>query len=141
MENKENNNYILGIIGGIIGGFIAAIPWIIAYVYMDMLLSLLALLIALGVLKGYQLLKGKMTKKVPIFIIVISLLVVIVTTLVIIPALLINQEGVPVTIDSFKLLYGYKPFADAIMRDLLISIIFTVLGISGTVANLRRSIQ
>ena len=56
---NENKSYIKGILGGVIGGIIATIPWILMYVYGEMILSLLAILIAMGVLKGYQLFKGK----------------------------------------------------------------------------------
>ena len=68
---NKNESYISGIIGGLIGGLIASIPWILMYVYGNMILSLLAIVIAIGVLKGYQLFKGKVDNKLPIIIIII----------------------------------------------------------------------
>ena len=84
---KEKRGYIRGILGGLIGGFIASVPWILMYVYGNMILSLLAIIIAIGVLKGYQICKGKIDNKLPVIIIVISLLCVTVSTLLIIPFL------------------------------------------------------
>lgn len=139
MENKKN--YILGFIGGLLGGFIATIPWILMYVYGNMILSLLAIVIALGVLKGYQLFKGKVDSKLPVIIIVISIICVTVSTLIIIPLLLINKEDQIVSIDNLKILYDYQPFVDAIIKDYIISLIFTFLGISGVVANVRKQIS
>lgn len=139
MENQKN--YILGFIGGLLGGFIATIPWILMYVYGNMILSLLAIVIALGVLKGYQLFKGKVDSKLPVIIIVISIICVTVSTLIIIPLLLINKEGQVVSIDNLKILYDYQPFVDAIIKDYIISLIFTFLGISGVVANVRKQIS
>ena len=72
------------------------------YVYGNMILSLLAIIIALGVLKGYQLFKGKVDDKLPVIIIVISIICVTVSTLIIIPLLLIAKEGEVVSIDNLK---------------------------------------
>ncbi len=138
---NENKNYITGIIGGIIGGFIATIPWILMYVYGNMILSLLAILIAMGVLKGYQLCKGKIDKKLPIIIIVTSLLCVTISTLLIIPILLLIKEGQTGSIENLKVLYNYEPFMQAIIKDYAISVLFTILGISGVVSNVKKQIN
>jgi len=138
---KEKNNYIFGFIGGLLGGFIATIPWILMYVYGNMILSLLAIIIALGVLKGYQLLKGKVDSKLPVIIITISIICVTVSTLIIIPLLLIAKEGQVVSIDNLKVLYDYQPFVNAIIKDYIISLLFTLLGISGVVSNVRKQIS
>ena len=138
---NENKNYITGILGGIIGGFIATIPWILMYVYGEMILSLLAILIAMGVLKGYQLFKGKVDKKLPIIIIVISIICVTISTLLIIPLLLLVKEGQSSSIENLQMLYEYEPFMTAIIKDYAISVLFTALGISGVVSNVKKQIN
>lgn len=138
-ENK--NNYLLGILGALIGGFVASIPWILMYVYGEMILSLLAIIIAIGALKGYQIFKGKIDNKLPIIISVISIIVIIVATLIIIPLLLLNQNGLDVTYSNFNALYSYGEFKSAIFKDLLISIVFTILGISGVIANIKKQLR
>ena len=138
---NENKNYVTGILGGLIGGFIATIPWILMYVYGNMILSLLAIIIAIGVLKGYQLCKGKVDKKLPIIIIVISLICVTISTLLIIPILLLIKEGQAGSIENLQTLYNYEPFMQAIMKDYAISVVFTFLGISGVVSNVKKQIN
>ncbi len=148
-DKKEQNDviqngskhYLLGTLGALVGAIVAAIPWVLMYVYGNMILSALAILIAIGALIGYQIFKGTIDKKLPIIISVISLLVVIVATLAVIPMLIILQEGYAPTIANFELLYSNSEFSSAIIHDLIISIAFTVLGISGVVANINRQIK
>lgn len=134
-------HFVLGTFGALIGAFVAAIPWILMYVYGNMILSALAILIAIGALKGYQIFKGSIDKKLPVIISIISLLVVIITTLLIIPMLLIVKDGYEPSIANLKLLYDSTDFTAAIIHDLVISIIFTILGISGVVANVNKQIK
>lgn len=140
MEEK-NKNYILGIIGGLIGGIIATIPWILVYVYGNMIFSLLAIIIALGVLKGYQLFKGRVDDKLPMIIVIISFICITISTFIIIPVLLMSKENIIINMDNFKSLYDYSPFISAVIRDYAISLIFTFLGISGVVKNVRKQID
>lgn len=137
---EENKSYITGIIGSLIGGLVASIPWILMYVYGEMILSLLAIIIAMGALKGYQLLKGKIDGKLPIIIIVVSIVCVTISTLLIIPCLLMAKEGIEINFDNLELLYEYDEFASAIMKDYLISLLFTFLGISGVVKSVKKQI-
>lgn len=138
---SDSKHYALGTLGALIGAFVATIPWILMYVYGNMILSALAIIIAIGALKGYQILKGPIDKKLPIVISITSLLTVVLATLVIIPVLLLIQEGYPATIDNLKVLYAYDEFLAGIMQDLIVSVVFTVLGISGVVANVNRKIK
>lgn len=137
----ENKNYIMGIIGALVGGLIASLPWIICYVYLEMLWSLLALPIAWGTLKGYQLLKGKEDKKLPIIISIISIVVITLVTLVIIPLLLLAQEGLSSNLDNLRLLYDYSNFRSAIIKDYIFSLLFTILGISGVISSVKNQVE
>lgn len=137
---KEKGNYISGIIGALFGSLVASIPWILMYVYGGMILSLLAIIIALGALKGYQLFKGKVDGKLPIIIIISSVIAVTVSTLLIIPLLLLAKEGLDVTIANLQNLYTYDKFCDALIKDYVISLLFTFLGIGGIVANIKKQI-
>lgn len=111
------------------------------YVYGNMILSALAIIIAIGALKGYQIFKGTIDKKLPIIISVTSLVVIITVTLAIIPMLLLIKDGYLPTISNFKLLYSYEEFYSAIIHDLIFSIVFTILGISGVVSNVNKKIK
>lgn len=134
-------SYIKGIIGALLGGIIATIPWVLAYVYLDMILSILAIIVAIFALKGYQLFKGKVSKYLPIIITVIALISITVATFIAIPCLLILEENLPVTLANFKLLYSNSGFITALIGDYAISILFTILGISGVVTTLKNQIK
>lgn len=138
---NENKNYFTGILGALIGGFIASIPWILTYVYANMILSLLAVIIAMGALKGYQMLNGKVDKSLPFIIAIVSLICVTISTLIIIPALLIAKEGGAICMENMQLLYSSKEFVGAIMADYAVSVLFTFLGISGVIANIKQQLK
>lgn len=143
MENekiKKQGSYFTGILGAIIGGSIATIPWVLAYLYGNVMLSLLAVLIAAGELFGYKTFKGKMDKKVPIIIIILAILIVTIVTLLVIPAMLIAKENLTVNINSLKNVYAYNQFSSAIIRDYIISVIFTILGASVITGKIRKDI-
>lgn len=131
---------ILGIIGSLIGGLIASLPWVLMYVYGEMIWSMLAIIIAIGALKGYQIFKGPNDKGLPWIIGIVTLVSVVISTLVFIPFLSMAKEGLEVSMFNFRLLYRYEPFVEAITKDLIWSIFFAILGISGIVGNLKRQI-
>lgn len=138
---EKNEHYIGGIIGSLIGGLIATVPWILMYVYGEMMLSILAIFIAMGALKGYQLGKGKITTKLPIIIIVVSLISVTLATLVIIPLALLAINDARVTMENLNLLYSSSEFTSALMRDYIISVAFTILGISGVISTIKNQLK
>lgn len=127
MEKKTN--FILGIVGALAGALIGTIPWILMYVYANMIYAVLAIIVAICALKGYELMKGKVDKKLPYIIGIVSFLAITIATLVIIPSLLMIKEGITFSIANLKILYQNEEFFRAIMGDYAISIIFTILGI------------
>ena len=128
LKKVNNVNYITGVIGAIVGGFIGAVPWILAYIYGNMMIAILAIFIAGGAYFGYKLCKGKVTKKLPIIIMLISIIIVAITSLLIIPIILIHTEGLNVSIDTIKYLYQNSEFEAGIIRDTVIAVVFTVIG-------------
>ena len=140
-ETSSKGIYLTGILGAIVGGAIATIPWVLVYIYGGMMSSILAALIAAGELYGYKIAKGKITKKLPIILMVIALIIVTVTTLVIIPTLLIAKEGIAVNLTNISRLYENGEFATAMMKDFIISVIFTILGASIVTANIKKQLE
>ena len=128
LQKISNVNYITGIIGAVIGGFIGAVPWILAYIYGNMMIAILAIFIAGGAYYGYKLCKGKVTKKLPIIIMLISIIIVAITSLLIIPIILIHTEGLNVSVNTIKYLYQNSEFEAGIIRDTIIAVVFTVIG-------------
>lgn len=134
-------NRFLGFIGALIGGFIFTIPWILVYVYGNMLFSVLATFIAYGALLGYKKLGGKVDKKAPLIIVFVSLIVIIVTTLIIIPLCLLYKEGYVVNLHNLEVIYNISKFRNGIIHDLIISVLFTFLGISGVISKLKQEVN
>ncbi len=134
---KEKNNYFLGILGALIGGLIFTIPWILVYVYGNMILSLLALVVAFGAYKFYKLFKGKVTKRTPLIIGIVSILCISLATLVIIPVLLVYQKGFGFHMEILEMLYKNSEFMGALLQEYIVSVLFTVLGISGIIRTIQ----
>ena len=141
-ENKKaSGSYVTGIIGAIIGGTIGAVPWIIAYIYGNMMIALLAILIAGGAYYGYKICKGKITKKVTIIITIISIIIVALVTLLIIPVILIHTEGMNTNMATIQYLYQDEEFTSGIIRDTLIAIVFTAVGVAVVNSSIKKDLE
>lgn len=132
------NNYLSGIIGALIGGVLCSLPWVLIYIYGGWILSILAALVAFGAFKGYKLFGGNLTKNTWLIIAISSVIAMTVATFVIIPFWLIAKEGYGFSVFHFKFLYTSGEFVAAIITDYIISLLFTILGISGVVANIKK---
>lgn len=135
----KNKNYI-ALLGAVLGGLVASIPWILMYLFGNMILSPLATLIAVGAIFGYKLFKGEYFKQLPIFISVISIIIVTLDNLVVIPLIELKQGGYIVSFSNLAILYTIDSFKTAIIKDYVISLIFTILGISGVIKNLKNQV-
>ena len=142
-ELKKVNklNYITGILGAIVGGFIGAVPWILAYIYGNMMIAVLAIFIAGGAYYGYKLCKGKVTKNLPIIIMLISIIIVAITSLLIIPVILLHTEGLNVNTETIKYLYQDSEFTAAILKDTIIAVVFTIIGGGVITANIKKELE
>ncbi len=138
---KKENGYLVGILGSLLGGLIATLPWILLYVYAEMMYSYLALLIAVGALKGYELCRGKIDKKLPFIIGIVSVFSITVATLVIIPNLLLVQEAGATSLRAFKALYSYDAFKEAMIHDYIFSLLFTFIGAGGVIMSIRQQVK
>ncbi len=63
---------IKGILGAFIGPILFSLPWVLVYVYGGYMLSLLAFIIGTAALLFYKLFGGKVDKKTPAIILIIS---------------------------------------------------------------------
>ncbi len=133
-------NKLKGILGALIGGIIGVIPWILVYVYGEYMFSLLAIFIGVGASYGYKKLGGVLDKKTPIIVGILSIIVVSLATLLVIPCMLIVKEGYSLNSYTFELLYKNNDFKDAIIHDLFISIVFTIIGIIPVINDLKKEV-
>ena len=134
----KQENYFSGILGGLLGGIIASVPWILMYLFGNMMFSALAIIIAMGALQGYKLCKGKMDSKLPMIITILSLISITIATLLIIPLALLAKNGYEASFGNLEWLYQNNEFTGALMKDYFISVVFTLLGISGVTSQLKK---
>lgn len=135
---KNSKGYLFGIIGGLLGGLLASIPWILMYIYGNMMFSALAIFIGMGSFYGYKWLKGTMNEKLPLIVTILSIVSVSVATLIIIPLLLLEKNGIEASFENLEWLYQNSEFVSAMLRDYIISVVFTFLGIHGVTTQLRK---
>ncbi len=132
-------NTFLGIIGSIIGALIGVIPWVLMYVYGGWILSVLALPIAFLSYKGYTLLKGEVTDKTWILIVIMSILSISLATFIGVPLLLNLKNGSGISLNNLFSLYQSEIFLKSLIGDYILSLVFTILGISGLVGNIKNN--
>lgn len=132
------NKKVLSIIGAFIGGLIFSIPWVLVYVFGNYIMSILAFLIATGAYIFYKKFGGEVTKKTSITIGVISLVIVTFLVFIVLPLALMVSEGHGFNFAYLGVLYSDSEFVSAIISDYVVSVIFTLLGISGVVASINK---
>lgn len=141
MKIKMEKSYFMGIVGALLGGVVATIPWILLYIYGNMMLSILAFVIGYGALYGYKLFHGIVDKNTSWIITIVSLISVTVATLVVIPLWILHNQGYVISFENLSNLYTMSAFKSAILRDFVISIVFTLLGISGVISKIKQEVS
>lgn len=141
MGIKMEKSYFMGIIGALLGAFVATIPWILLYIYGNMMLSILAFVIGYGALYGYKLFHGVVDKNTSCIITIVSLISVTIATLVVIPLWILHNNGYVISFENLSNLYTMSAFKSAILRDFVISIVFTLLGISGVISKIKQEVS
>ena len=136
---QKDNGYLIGILGAILGGAVCTIPWILVYLYGNSITAAFAAIIAAGAFYGFKLFKGKIDKKLPIIIMIISIILVSVAILVVIPLFLLHRDGFKVSLEGLN--YVYSSYANALLQDFIISLIFTILGARAITTNIKNQIQ
>ena len=106
-----------------------------------MMLSILAFVIGYGALYGYKLFHGIVDKNTSWIITIVSLISVTVATLVVIPLWILHNQGYVISFENLSNLYTMSAFKSAILRDFVISIVFTLLGISGVISKIKQEVS
>ena len=127
MDKKK----ILGGVLGIILGFVFSIPWILCYIHLEMIVSYLALIIGFGILLGYKMVNKKVyrTNKFVIYLFVTAILIIVVDTLIVIPVISLLRENLNISIELLMYLYSNKEVFSGVIGDLVISVLFTIIGV------------
>lgn len=129
-----------GIIGAIIGAIIGSLPWLFVYVYGNYIISLLAVFVAVCANFLYRKFGGEVNKRLPMTLSIISVLTIAVMTFLVVPCLLIKKEGYSLNSYTLGLLYSNGEFMGALIHDLIVSIIFAILGIIPTINNVKKEV-
>ena len=132
----ETKRYLLACLGGFVGGLIASLPWLTLYTMGGLIVAVLAFLIAPGVNYGYRKLKGRVNRKLPTTIIVISVIVLAVIDLLILPAYFSKTLNLNII---FNLVFT-KAYWQIMLRELIISTVFAVADIFKVVNDIKYEI-
>ena len=139
---KKEKKYFLGIIGGLILGLLFCALTVSAYIYTDFV-ALLGMLVFLGLFEywGYKLLRGKVDKKLPWIIAILSLVNVIIMAFIFIPIVLLLKSNIQIRFNEIGGLYSKSSISLNILQDFLLSLVFALFGsyILGTV--LKRKVM
>lgn len=128
---------VFSILGSIIGAILFSIPWIFSYVYLNYMVVVLASLIGFGALWFYKLFKGEVNKNTVYVIITASFIAITLSTFVIIPLMLMAKENIIISFANFKNIYSLDNFLSSLIGDYIISLLFTILGISGIIRSIK----
>ncbi len=128
---------VFSILGSIIGAILFSIPWIFSYVYLNYMVVVLASLIGFGALWFYKLFKGEVNKNTVYVIIIASFIAITLSTFVIIPLMLMAKENIIISFANFKNIYSLDNFLSSLIGDYIISLLFTILGISGIIRSIK----
>lgn len=129
-----------GIIGAILGAIIGALPWLFVYIYGNYIISVLAVFVAVCANFLYRKFGGEVNKRLPMTLSIISVLTIAVMTFLVVPCLLIRKEGYSLNSYTLGLLYNDSSFMAALAQDLVVSVIFAILGIIPVVNNIKREV-
>lgn len=123
---KENNLFKL--LGSFFLGILSIVIICLFNIFVPKLAPLLFILIPFSIFFGYALLKGKLSKKILIIMIIISIVYLLITSLIIIPVIDMLEVHIPLTFDNFNLVYKTKETKDAILNNALASLVFNIIG-------------
>lgn len=126
---KKEKKYFLGIIGGLILGLLFCALTVSAYIYTDFV-ALLGMLVFLGLFEywGYKLLRGKIDKKLPWIIAILSLVNVIIMAFIFIPIVLLLKSNIQIGFNEIEGLYSKSSISLNILQDFLLSLVFALFG-------------
>lgn len=126
---KKEKKYFLGIIGGLILGLLFCALTVGAYIYTDFV-ALLGMLVFLGLFEywGYKLLRGKIDKKLPWIIAILSLVNVIIMAFIFIPIVLLLKSNIQIGFNEIEGLYSKSSISLNILQDFLLSLVFALFG-------------
>ena len=121
----EKIRCIKALIGGFLGGLLFTLPWLLIFLFSPISLPFLAFLIAPGVNKGYRKFKGRVNKKLPRFIIGISVFILIGVYFLLLP----------ISSGSIKNILEVS-YWQAMLRETIISLVCAIVGIYKTVEDI-----
>ena len=101
---KKGNN-LFKLLGSFFMGILSIVIICLFNIFVPKLAPFLFILIPFSIFFGYALLKGKLSKKILIIMIIISIVYLLITSLIIIPVIDMLEVHIPLTFDNFNLVY------------------------------------
>lgn len=125
-DNQANGGYILGSLGGLAGGILACVPSFLTIWFMERAYSLLYILIPLGIYGGYKLMKGKLSKFVTGYTVVLSVILAVGLDIAVTAVGMISA-GYPMELLPY--LFRAPGMFESLFENILTSLLFVAIGI------------
>lgn len=135
-DNKANGSYVTGIIGGLLGGIVACIPNLLTIWFLERISIYLYALIPLGIYCGYKLLKGRLSKGVIGYVVVLSVILAVGLDFAAL-ALSLISEGFPLALIPAAL--QDSDFKEIMIVESIKSLVFVVVGIVITWSQIKKT--
>ena len=124
----KNNNNLFKLLGSCFIGILSIVIIVLFNKFIPKVAPLLYILIPFSIFFGYVLLKGNISKKILIIMIIISIIYFLLTSLVIIPIADMYEVHIPLTINNFSFIYKTSETRNAILNNTFVALVFNIIG-------------
>lgn len=147
-EEYQNspNNYGKATVGALIGGALGAVVWILIGVFLNVVSGWVAFLISFLAGLGYDKMKGKQNNM-KILVAAVVTLFYVVLSMFLIYVIIVAKEmaangltGNPVSV-LFELMELDEEIKNGFIYDLILGIVFGIIGIAVSIANMRKTLH
>lgn len=123
----HKKNCLFGIIGSLVMTLLLLGLVVITNVFASNISFFLTILIPFSIYFGYRIFNGKISKKVLVIMIIVSVICLLITTLVLIPLLDMYQVGISLSFNNFRRIYINEETKNAILNNAVLSFSFAII--------------
>jgi hypothetical protein len=124
----EDKNYSGGVLGALLGGAIGSIPWILVSAFANLMVAWLGYLIGYCALRGYRMLKGKISKATPWIVAGVTIVCVFGAELIAL-CITLAQNDIPPSLDALFFILSYPELSGDVWLNVVLGSVLAAAGI------------